>query len=442
MNFCLNLKKHRSIICYINSLNNRRKEHNMDITLHPHVLGGTIDSIPSKSVAHRMLICAALSETPTQITISKSNADIDATVNCLRAMGSEINIENGVYSITPVKRSDKSIVLDCGESGSTLRFILPVAAALGLKATFVGAGRLPDRPLGELRQQLIEHGIGFSAEKLPFEISGTLRGGEFTLPGNVSSQYITGLLLALPLCGGGQIKLSSALESAPYIDITAHVSSLFGVDIRRTDDGFAVGSESYRCDNPLIAEGDWSSAAFFLAAGAIGGEITIRNMNPHSPQGDKAVADILRQFGADVTFDGSDVTAKKGALHGIEVDLKEIPDCLPILAVVAACAEGKTRFYNGARLRLKESDRLFTTASMLRAFGIECEEKPDELIVSGGTLTAGETETFNDHRIAMAASVAASLCGGKILGAQCVAKSYPDFYDDYVLLGGITNGYK
>lgn len=414
----------------------------MDITIQAKSLKGTVDSIPSKSVAHRMLICAALSDAPTQITISKSNADIDATVNCLRGLGSEISIENGVYSITPVKPPDEPIVLDCGESGSTLRFILPVAAALGCNATLVGAGRLPDRPLGELRTQLIEHGISFSAEKLPFEISGALSGGEFTLPGNVSSQYITGLLLALPLCGGGHIKLSSALESAPYIDITAHVSRKFGVDIKRTEDGFSVDGSPYRCEKPLIAEGDWSSAAFYLAAGAIGGDITIRNMDPDSPQGDKAVADILCRFGAHVSFDGTDVTAKCGELHGIEIDLKEIPDCLPILAVVAACAKGTTRFYNGARLRLKESDRIYTTASMLRSFGIECEELPDELIVKGGALTYGETDSFNDHRIAMAASVAASLCGGKILGAECARKSYPGFYDDYIQLGGIINGYQ
>ncbi len=414
----------------------------MDVRIEPGILRGTIDSIPSKSVAHRMLICAALSDTPVQIAISKSNADIDATVSCLRALGSEINIENGIYSITPVKRTDKPVVLDCGESGSTLRFILPVAAALGQTATIVGAGRLPERPLGELRTQLIEHGISFSAETMPFEISGTLQGGEFTLPGNVSSQYITGILLALPLCGGGSIRLSSELESAPYIDITAHVSRKFGVDIKRTADGFAVSGSLYHCEKPLIAEGDWSSAAFFLAAGAVGGEVTILNMDPESPQGDKAIVDILRRFGADVKFAGTSVTAAKGSLRGIEIDLREIPDCLPILSVVAACAEGKTRFYNGARLRLKESDRLETTASMLRAFGIECEEKPDELIVSGGALSRGETESFNDHRIAMSACIAASLCGGTVLGAECASKSYPGFYEDFITLGGIINGYK
>ncbi len=414
----------------------------MDVRIEPETLQGTIDSIPSKSVAHRMLICAALSDSPTCITISRSNADIDATVRCLRALGSEIIIENGVYSITPVKRSDSPVVLDCGESGSTLRFILPVAAAIGQNATIIGAGRLPDRPLGELRTQLEGHGISFSAEKLPFEISGTLRGGEFTLPGNVSSQYITGILLALPLCGGGHIRLTSELESAPYIDITCFVSRMFGVDITRTENGFAVGNAPYHCERLLIAEGDWSSAAFFLTAGAIGGEVTIRNMNPDSPQGDKAIVDILRAFGASVEFDGTDVTAKSGSLHGIEIDLREIPDCLPILSVAAACAEGRTRFYNGARLRLKESDRLETTASMLRAFGIECEEKPDELIVTGGALTYGETDSFNDHRIAMSACIASTLCGGTVRKAQCASKSYPDFYEDFITLGGIINGYQ
>ncbi len=414
----------------------------MDVRIKPETLHGTIDSIPSKSVAHRMLICAALSDTPTQITISKSNADIDATVRCLRAMGSEIRINNRIYSITPVRRTDKPVILDCGESGSTLRFILPVAAALGLNAKFVGAGRLPERPLDELRQQLMEHGICFSSEKMPFDISGVLSGGEFTLPGNVSSQYITGILLALPLCGGGSIKLSSPLESAPYIDITAHVSRKFGVDIIKTSDGFYVGGTPYHRESPLTAEGDWSSAAFYIAAGAVNGDITVRNLDYSSPQGDKAIVDVLRSFGAEIELSGTALTARKSRLHGCEVDLKEIPDCLPILAIAAACAEGKTKFYNGARLRLKESDRLYTTAHMLRSFGIECEEKPDELIVTGGTLKYGETESFNDHRIAMAASVAASLCGGSILGAECVSKSYPGFYDDFITLGGIINGYQ
>ncbi len=414
----------------------------MDVRIKPEALQGTIDSIPSKSVAHRMLICAALSDSPTSITISKSNADIDATVRCLRSLGSEITVENGVYSITPVKRSDSPVVLDCGESGSTLRFILPVAAAIGQTATIIGAGRLPDRPLGELRTQLEEHGISFSAEKLPFEISGTLRGGEFTLPGNVSSQYITGILMALPLCGGGHIRLTSELESAPYIDITAFVSRMFGVDVIRTEDGFSVSGAPYHCEKPLVAEGDWSSAAFFLTAGAIGGNVTVRNMNPDSPQGDKAIVDILRAFGAAVSFDGTDVTAEGGSLRGIEIDLREIPDCLPILSVAAACAEGKTRFYNGARLRLKESDRLETTASMLRSFGIECEEKPDELIVTGGTLSFGETDSFNDHRIAMSACIAATICGGAVFGAQCASKSYPGFYEDFIKLGGNINGYQ
>lgn len=414
----------------------------MDITVSPRALCGTVEAIPSKSVAHRMLICAALSDKPVKVALSSSNADIDATVNCLRALGSQITVANGVYSVTPVKPTDETVLLDCGESGSTLRFILPVAAALGYRAEVIGAGRLPERPLGELRSQLASHGISFSSEKLPFEISGKLSGGEFILPGNISSQYITGLLLALPMCGGGKITLSTPLESAPYVDITAFVCRSFGVDVRRTESGFEVGSVPYHSEESHVVEGDWSSAAFFLAAGAIGNAVSVGGLNPDSSQGDRAVVDILRSFGAQVEYGENLVTVRKNRLHGIKIDLKEIPDCLPILAVVAACAEGETEFYNGARLRLKESDRLYTTATMLRSFGIRCEEQPDKLTVTGGTLKYGEVETFNDHRIAMAAAIAASICGGKILNAQCSKKSYPGFFDDYISLGGIINGYK
>ncbi|HHW24962.1 MAG TPA: 3-phosphoshikimate 1-carboxyvinyltransferase [Clostridiales bacterium] len=410
----------------------------------PTPLRGTISAVTSKSDAHRLLICAALADGQTRIVMRGTSDDINATIFCLRALGAKVDITpDGVY-VEPIKEVPSTPVLDCAESGSTLRFLLPVAAALGANAKFVGRGRLPERPIGELTSELNRHGVQVSSYMLPLEISGRLTGGSFNLPGNVSSQFVTGLLLALPLCGGGSVRITTPLESAPYVDITCADMRKFGVQVAKGDGIFAVPPNAkYRSPGKVASEGDWSGAAFFLAAGALSGEVAVTGLDLNSPQGDKEVANLLQKFGAEVEISKDVVIARHaGKLRGCEIDVAEIPDLLPVLAAVASAAEGATVFTGARRLRLKESDRIASTAAMIRALGGTVEEREDGLVVFGGGLGGGEVDSFGDHRIAMAAAVAATVCSGevKIKGPMCVAKSYPDFWSDYKKLGGVVLG--
>ena len=416
----------------------------MDVCVSPSSLQGNISAIPSKSDAHRLLICSALSTRPTRLYLPTSSEDIDATCRCLSALGAEILRTGNYITVTPIQEIPSSPVLDCGESGSTLRFMLPVAAAICPSATFTGKGRLPNRPLGELTNVLKDHGICFSAPSLPFTISGQLKSGIYQISGNVSSQYITGLLLALSaLKGSSEIQLLTELESAAYIDITLHALARFGIKISKTENGWSIPeNKEFAPPADLAVEGDWSNAAFFLAAGALGHGVTLSGLDLNSPQGDKAILSVLKDFGAEVKFDGDKITVKAQALHGCTVDMRPIPDLLPILSVVAACSEGKTYFVNAARLRLKESDRLETTASMLKNLGISVIEKEDALIVEGGKLKGGIVNGANDHRIVMSAAIAATLAQDlvTITDSQAVNKSYPSFFNTLKELGGIAHG--
>ncbi len=283
----------------------------------------------------------------------------------------------------------------------------------------MGHGRLPDRPQEILLHLLAEHGAAADAGRLPLTLSGGLRGGRFTLPGDVSSQYVSGLLFALPLLPeGGEICLSTPLQSAGYVEMTLRSLARFGVGVERTATGYLVpGGQKYRSPGELSPEGDWSNAAFFLAAG-----VEVTGLDRESAQGDRVIERLLPALGG-----------------GAVVDLEQIPDLLPILAVAAARARGVTRFVGGARLRLKESDRIESTASLLRALGVGAETLPDGLTVHGGSFVGGLVDGANDHRIVMAAAVAAVTAKGAVTirGAEAVAKSYPRFFEDLKSLGGI-----
>lgn len=406
----------------------------------PAPLGGTVSAIASKSDAHRLLILAALSRGETKLLMEQRSEDIDATISCLRALGATIEIlPDGVF-VGGIERVNENPLLDCGESGSTFRFMLPVACALSERVRFTGSGRLPERPIGELMRVMQAHGVAFSAERLPFETTGRLTGGDFSLPGNVSSQYLTGLLLALPtLDEDSTISLTTRLESAAYVDITQHALRRFGVQVRAENGVYAVsGGQAIQSPGTLRVDGDWSNAAFFLAAGALGNPVTMTGLNLESPQGDKAIVTALRTFGAQVEATADEVTVSPAQLAGCTIDVGETPDLLPILAVLGACAEGETRLVNAARLRLKESDRLASVSAMLRALGGAVEELPDALVITGGTLVGGTVDSCRDHRIAMSAAIASIRCTREvtILGADAVNKSYPAFYQDFNHLGG------
>ena len=412
----------------------------MNIVIEPSPLKGEIAAIPSKSVAHRMLICAALADGPTTLRIPKTSDDIDATADCLRALGAAITVNNEDYIVEPIAQIENIPLLDCGESGSTLRFLLPVAAAAADRCRFDGHGRLPDRPLSDLTDAMKEHGVSFDGEKLPFTIGGRLRGGIYRLPGNVSSQYITGLLLALPLCEEDSvIELTTALESASYIDITLSVLKTFGITVHCERNRYIIpGKQVFRSPGTLPVEGDWSNAAFFLTAAALNNDITMTGLNPNSAQGDRKIIALLEQLGAVTQKDNGRLTLRSDELKGCTIDIQDTPDLLPVLSVAAAFAQGKTTFINAARLRLKESDRLASSAAMIENLGGRAEVGEDELTVYGTGLIGGTVESCNDHRIAMSAAVAATRCSKPvtILHAEAVKKSYPGFYNDYNKTGG------
>lgn len=383
------------------------------------MLTGTISAIASKSMAHRLMICASLAKEKTEISCATTSKDMEATAACLSAM----------------KQGGR---LPCGESGSTLRFLLPVAAALGLTAEFHMEGRLPQRPLFPLDRELEAHGITLSRPKEEIlAISGQLTPGNYTLPGDVSSQYISGLLLALPLLDGpSTLTVTGKVESAPYIEMTLSAMKTFGVTVERREHTYYIVPQTYESPGCVTVEGDWSNAAFWLCAGALGKPVTVTGLNMESLQGDKAVCDILARFGAKVEQAVGKVTVSPAPLTAIDIDAAEIPDLVPVLAVVAAAAEGTTRIYNAGRLRLKESDRLQTVAQMLTALGGKVEEQADGLVITGTALTGGTVDSCNDHRIAMAAAVASALCPVTVTTAEAVNKSYPQFWEDLARLKG------
>jgi len=403
----------------------------------PAPLGGSIAAMASKSRAHRLLLCAALSQQPVTVHCTARSADILATVACLRALGADITDTGDGFAVTPLDRSaiPANAVLDCGESGSTLRFFLPVVCALGVPVQLKMAGRLPERPLSPLYEELVAHGATLGpVGSNPLTACGPLVGTDFVIDASVSSQYISGLLFALPILGGGTVRLTGRIESAAYLDMTVEALRLSGISVDWADNTYTVCGD-YDMSADCRVEGDWSNAAFWLCAGAIGTKpITMTNLNLSSSQGDRAVLQILKDFGAKVTENGDTVTVAPAKLHGIRIDAAQIPDLVPVLSVVAALAEGETEIYNAGRLRIKESDRLTTTANLLSALGSQVEELPEGLRIRGvSRFCGGEVDACNDHRIAMAAAIAASAADGivTVRGAEAVNKSYPDFWRDY-----------
>lgn len=405
----------------------------MDIRITPSLLSGSIEGIASKSVAHRALICACLAKEPSKIKINTTSQDIEATVSCLRGMGAYIEQSGNVYSVEPITEIPALAKIDCGESGSTLRFLLPVICALGMNAEISGRGRLPERPLSPLKEELIRAGASISDE-FPLRVSGRITCGEYSIKGNVSSQFVTGLLMALAAAEcESRINLIPPVESRPYIDITLSVLRSFGAEIKEDNNTFYIKGGCLK-GSEIAVEADWSNAAFWLCSG-----VQVSGLNPDSAQGDKAIIDVLQKMNAQIIRSGNSYKADVSGLKGSVIDASQIPDAVPVIAAIAASAEGETVIKNAQRLRLKESDRIVSTAQMLRSLGAEVKETEDGMIISGKpVLSGGTVDSFNDHRIAMAAAVAAAKCKGEVIitDAGAVNKSYPDFYIDYNKLGG------
>ena len=392
----------------------------------------------SKSQAHRMLICAALSDVPSCLYLNATNDDIAATVRCLRALGAAIDAQDGALHIRPISGAPTDCAqLDVGESGSTLRFLLPVLGALGVRAEVRMHGRLPERPLSPLQELLQAHGMTFRHSGDVLHVSGQLTAGDFSLPGSVSSQFVSGLLFALPLLSGSSaLTVTGELQSARYVAMTEQAIRAAGITVQKTGQRYRIeGKQAYHAPAVQTVEGDWSNAAFFLCMGALSKVgITVRGLAQDSLQADRAILELLTRFGAEVRVDGASVTIRRGTLRGITVDAGPIPDLIPTVSVLAALAEGETHIENAARLRLKESDRLATTAALIRALGGQVQESPDALTITGVPMLHGGTaDAAGDHRIAMSAAVAACGCAEPVIvtGSECVAKSYPAFWDDF-----------
>lgn len=428
----------------------------MNVLLEPAKLQGTLDAIPSKSHAHRVLIAQKLAQLQGQkkadsLIIPTFSVDIDATKNCLVQM-------------------DKTMpFLDCHESGSTLRFMLPVAMALKDEAVFIGSGKLPDRPISPLKEEMEAHGCSFQMGNNHQKISdkhkeictvrGRLRSGEYRLAGNISSQFITGLLFALPLLAEDSVlELTTKLESAGYVDLTLDVLKSFGIEIeiKTSPEGFyryeIAGNQRYTEPNELTVEGDWSNAAFWLACGALGGDVTVRGLDLTSSQRDKEILDVLRDMGADINITELSEQASENhtansavtvcchdTLKGTDVDVAQTPDMVPVLAAVMAFADGASMITNAERLKIKESDRLRTVYDFLSKLGADISYGGSGLSLTGrSSLDGGKVDSHNDHRIAMAAAVASCGCDKPVLihDAEAVKKSYPAFFEDFAALGG------
>ena len=404
----------------------------MDIRITPKPLSGSVTPPPSKSMAHRLIISAALGSGVSTVRNVAFSQDIEATLRCMEALGAKWSRQSDdVVEIIGIGRPSPDSFgglphFDCGESGSTLRFLIPIALAVVGGGVFTGRGRLMERPQKPYFDLFDEKGISWAQEDGVLTVRGRLTAGEYRLPGNVSSQFFTGLLFALALLDApSEIISTTALESSDYLNMTMDAMGQSGVSASVSEDGrtFRVVPSPYASFDSTV-EADWSQAGFWYAANFLDNRLQLQGLNPRSSQGDMVISDLYWKL------------ARPG---DTEIDISGCPDLLPPLAVMAAVRSGTTRFINAARLRIKESDRLATVAALLQAIGCSAEELPDALIVHGNTqLTGGTVDGANDHRIVMAAAIAATACSGPvtILGAEAVKKSYPNFWDEYQRLGG------
>lgn len=420
-------------------------------------LRGDLRIMPSKSASHRALLCAALAEGESIIEPLQRSQDVLATLACIEGMGLgkveslvplpdtddfvRCHLSGGQYGAS---KGEKARSAPCGESGSTLRFLMPLALDGGPRVRFTGKGRLMQRPLDIYRRLFAEQGVLWEDEPDAITLQGRLRAGQFEVPGDVSSQFISGLLLALPrLDGESIIRLTGEVESRGYIELTLAALARCGIEAHWQDARtLRVPGGQRAKPSQYAVEGDWSHAAFYLVAGLIGGPVRLAGLDARSAQGDRGVVEVLRAMGGDIAQEGGAWIARPSALCGASIDASQIPDLVPALAVAACAAEGETVIYNAARLRIKECDRLAALRRELGALGADITERPDGLIIHGGrALRCGTVDSHNDHRIAMALAIAAPLCTHPLLltGDEAAYKSAPAFWQEYASLGGETH---
>ncbi|WP_276877265.1 3-phosphoshikimate 1-carboxyvinyltransferase [Anaerococcus hydrogenalis] len=398
-----------------------------DILIHPSKLVGEIDAISSKSFAHRALIMAALSNNPTNIYINEFSKDINVTIDGLKNLGVEIEKNEDFVKIIPPKEKIDQATIDMYESGSSLRFFTGVSSHFSKNTKIIGEKRLAQRPNLELINNLRKHGLEISSDKIPYTIKGELKAGQFEFLENKSSQYITAIMLAASkLKGKTYIKLSEKPESIGYIDITRKVLKDFNVDVKKDKHSYIIENPEIKSPKNYIVEGDWSNAAFFYGANLLGSKIKISNLDKNSLQKDREIVEICKKIKE---------CKKEG--RELKIDISQIPDLCPIVAILLTYLDKTSYIINGERLRLKESDRLESTSKMLNDLGANCQILGDGLKISG-KISGGKVDSFNDHRIVMAASIGSLLAKDDIIikNYKAVNKSYPSFFKTFEKLGG------
>ena len=416
----------------------------MKLSVHKGSLKGTVQAPPSKSHTHRAYMLAALSSGISHIKSPLFGEDTNATLDAVKMLGAEVTVNGDEVTISGGNLHAADNIIDCKNSGSSIRMLAGIAAGLTGKTSFTGDASLCKRPMLPLLDALKELGAEVESENgcAPFSVTGRALGTEVSIRGDISSQFISALLLGAPMSPSGvKIHLTTPLASRPYVNITISAMKAHGVFVEETEDGFFVpGNQQYKPADGFVS-GDYSSAAFILAAGALTGKVTVTGLDENDPQGDKAVLDILSRFGARVSRNGDAVTVERDTLNGIDVDLSDAPDLFPIIAVVGCAAKGITRLFGAAHLAFKESNRLETTAAFLRKMGADIEATNDGCIIRGGlTLHGAEIETLGDHRIAMAGAIAGLIADGETVidDISCADVSYPAFVLDLKKLGGNT----
>ncbi|AGC68284.1 3-phosphoshikimate 1-carboxyvinyltransferase AroA [Thermoclostridium stercorarium subsp. stercorarium DSM 8532] len=421
------------------------------LEIKPSKLAGEVNIPPSKSMAHRAIICAFLADGKSEIDNVELSEDIMSTCHAVMSLGGRIDfLESSVPNRKKLVVYGNGTVtvkngkINCGESGTTARFIMPVSRLTEDTVTIDGKGKLVSRPFSVFFPLFDASDISFEVTdgKLPMTLKGKLKPGNYSVRGDVSSQFISGMLLALPLLSGDStIQITTKLESEAYIDMTVYMQKLFGVEVyfdKEENKLIIPGKQKYMPRNYYV-EGDWSQAAFWLAAGVMSGPVSVSGLNRNSLQGDKVIENIIKSMGGKVYWENNRLVAEKSNLKGISVDISQCPDLAPILAVLGSVGEGKTEILNGSRLRLKESDRIKAIVTEMGKLGADISEEGDNIIINGKKiLSGGNASSWNDHRIVMSVAIAAVLCKNNVIieGFSAVNKSYPSFWEHYKILGG------
>lgn len=424
------------------------------VKIYPSPLEGDVVIPPSKSISHRMVICGGLADGESVIKNLTLSEDLTATGEGMEALGANMR-SLGIFSegkgenVVVIGKGLPELrkkVINCNESGSTLRFLIPIASLTGGEVTFTGRGKLIQRPIDTFCKIFEEQGIEYTAHRggLPLTFSGKLKAGEYRIRGDISSQFISGLLMALPLIpGGSRIIITTPLESKGYLDLTLDALEKFSVTVENKNyqEFIIKGAQRYKPGEHRV-EGDFSQGAFWLAGGVIGGDIRCKDLKVDSLQGDKAIVEIIRKMGGNLEMGPDFVKAGASSTAGITVDASQCPDLVPIVAVLGALSQGTTRIEKAKRLRIKESDRLQAISTELNKLGAKVTELPEGLVIRGqNSLKGGIVDSWNDHRIAMALAIASLRCREPVVirNSEAVNKSYPAFWRDFEKLGGVID---